>query len=145
MMTKEQQARLLAAMDEWLGTPFEPWQCVRGHGVDCVQLAGALMVAAGVLDEQPDFGSYTLDLAGHTGREMIVEWLEDSPQFRRFIYDYPNVGDIVTFRIGNAVNHVGVMVSRRDFVHSIQGRAVRVSTLADSTWDSRVAGFWRAI
>ena len=145
MMTKEQQARLLAAMDEWLGTPFEPWQCVRGHGVDCVQLAGALMVAAGVLDEQPDFGSYTLDLAGHTGREMIVEWLASSPLFWRLEALDPQIGDVVTFRIGNAVNHVGVMVSGRDFVHSIQGRAVRVSTLADSTWSGRVASFWRAL
>lgn len=144
-MTKEQQARLLAAMDEWLGTPFEPWQCVRGHGVDCVQLAGALMVAAGVLDEQPDFGNYTLDLAGHTGREMIVEWLEDSPRFYPLCGAAPMIGDIVTFRIGNHVNHVGVMVACRDFVHSIQGRAVRVSTLADPTWGGRVSEFWRAI
>lgn len=143
-MNKEQQARLLAAMDEWLGTPFEPWQCVRGHGVDCVQLAGALMVAAGVLQEQPHFGHYTLDLAGHTGREMITEWLVESSRFE-LADGQIRVGDIVTFRIGRSVNHVGVMVSNSDFVHSIQGRAVRVSTLADTTWSARQALIWRAI
>ena len=146
MMTEEQKTRLLAAVQRWLGTPFAPYQCRAGKagGVDCVQLAAALMVEAGVLSEQPDFGNYTLDLAGHTGREMITEWLTASPQFDWHAGGgVPQAGDIVTFMIGRNVNHVGVMVSRRDFVHSMQGRSVRVSTLDDSSWQTRVGSFWR--
>jgi len=136
-------AALIVAAKKWLGTPFAPYQCAQGLGVDCVQLAGALMVAGGVLERQPHFGAYSLDLAAHTKREMITEWLVNSERF--YLLDgVLGVGDVITFRIGKAVNHVGVMISDRDFIHSIQGARVSESTLDDVTWGSRVASYWRA-
>lgn len=139
------QWRLDTAVKQWLGTPFAAHQCCPGVGVDCVQLAGALMLAAGVLERQPDFGAYSLDLAAHTKRERIVEWLEGTPRFWLLGGSRPVIGDLVTFRIGKAINHVGVMINCRDFVHSIQGARVSESTLDDATWGTRLAQVWRAI
>ena len=69
----------------------------------------------------------------HAGRE---EWIDAG----RFV-----IGDLVTFRIGKTINHVGVMINCRDFVHSIQGARVSESTLDDVTWGTRLAQVWRAI
>lgn len=138
--------RLGNEAESWVGTPFVPFHNAKGVGVDCVQLAAQLMCTCGVI-EGYDFGRYSLDFAAHTGRSMINEWLGANAE--RFVLlapgELPMVGDVVTFKVGNGVGHCGVMLNGVDFIHSIQGRKVRVSQLGDSTWGSRVAGFWRAI
>ena len=130
-------ATLLAEAESWVGTPFVPFHNAKGVGVDCVQLAAQLMCACGVI-EGYDFGHYSLDFAAHTGRSMINEWLGANAE--RFLFlaanETPIAGDVVTFSVGGAVGHVGVMLNGADFIHSIQGRKVRVSQLGDSTWRS---------
>ena len=135
--------KLLAEVEEWKGTPFVPFNNTKRAGVDCVQLAAQLMVECGVIDGY-DFGRYSLDFAAHTGRELITEWLGESARFEFLAKAAPKLGDVVVFKVGRAIAHVGVMVNGVDFVHSIQGRTVRISQLNDSTWSARVAGFWRA-
>ena len=136
-------AKLREEVATWIGTPFVPFNNAKQVGVDCVQLAAQLMVACGVI-EGYDFGRYSLDFAAHTGRELITEWLGANSRFLWLGKVTPQVGDVVVFSVGRAIGHVGVMVDGSDFVHSIQGRTVRVSQLDDSTWGTRVAGFWRA-
>lgn len=138
------RATLAAEAESWMGTPFQPWHNAKHVGVDCVQLAGQLMVACGVI-EGYDFGSYQLDFAAHTGREMITEWLGDNS---RFVFlpasTVPMPGDVVVFSVGRAIGHVGVMLNAVDFIHSIQGRKVQTSNRSIDPWSERVAGYWRA-
>lgn len=138
------RAKLAEEAQGWMGTPFQAWHNAKGVGVDCVQLAGQLMVACGVI-EGYDFGAYSLDFAAHTGREMITEWLGSNS---RFVFlpasTVPMLGDVVVFSVGRAIGHVGVMITTSDFVHSIQGRKVQLSNRTVTPWLSRVAGYWRA-
>jgi hypothetical protein len=138
------RAKFAEEVASWMDTPFQAWHNAKGVGVDCVQLAGQLMVACGVI-EGYDFGSYQLDFAAHTGREMITEWLGENS---RFVFlpasTVPMVGDVVVFSVGRAIGHVGVMVNVADFVHSIQGRKVQLSNRKVPPWSERVAGYWRA-
>ena len=140
----EAQQQLVNEAQSWMGTPFQAWHNAKGVGVDCVQLAGQLMVACGVITGY-DFGCYSLDFAAHTGREMITEWLGANS---RFVFVPPAAapmpGDVVVFTVGRAIGHVGVMLTATDFVHSIQGRKVQLSNRTVPPWIGRVAGYWRA-
>lgn len=55
-------------------------------------------------------------------------------------------GDLVFFRIGRHVSHVGIYVGDRRFVHApSRGRKVRVDRLDDRYWKPRYAGARRAL
>lgn len=55
-------------------------------------------------------------------------------------------GDLVFFRIGRGVSHVGIYIGEGRFVHApSRGRMVRVDRLDDRYWKPRFAGARRAL
>ncbi len=52
-------------------------------------------------------------------------------------------GDLVFFKKGAKINHVGIYLGEGKFIHSSSSRGVIKSELANSYWKPRVAGFRR--
>jgi len=140
---RTRQADLLREAQEWMGTPFLPHAQVKGGGVDCVWLAASLYIGTGHLTEFKP-GTYTMDGGQHNPLSQVTAWLERSERFVRAEFP-PEVGDLLCFRIGKCVHHVGVVLTEKTFLHVIQGYTVRESHIDDPTWRKRLAMIYRPV
>ena len=132
----------------WRGTPFSANACVPGPsgGVSCQALAAAIYVEAGILppDVQIPAGRIT---RGRFSRESEIEpWVRNRPEFAEILtFDGdPEPGDLLGFKIGNCLNHIGVALSGGQFVHCLEGPGVVFSSIHDAAWASRLAARWEA-
>jgi cell wall-associated NlpC family hydrolase len=156
---------LAGVLRSWLGTPFHAYARLKGVGVDCVQLAGAVYVECGHLDrfEPP---RYTMDGWHHNERSAVLDWLADSPRFVRCdaaaappppgcktcgtaarppspVSCLP--GDLVVFRLGRLAHHVGVAAGEGRFLHVMQHGTAGFAELADPTFGRRFEAAFRPV
>lgn len=131
----------------WVGTPFLPNSCQRGMrgGVSCQKLSAAIYRGAGFVDIDPPEVSMS---HARFSRESLVEpWMDKREEFER-IPLIPGetiilTGDLLGFRIGGAVHHLGVAAGQANFFHVIEGQAAQLAWLTDPTWRKRLAAIWR--
>lgn len=122
------EAARVRALEEaaasWLGTPYR-----RGgrdaRGVDCSALAQSVMAELGV-----DLPRTAADQRG-MGRSIE---LADA-----------RAGDLVFFRIGSRVGHVGVLMDRDRFLHSSLSRGVVVTDLSERYYARRLIEIRRVL
>ena len=112
------------------------------RGVDCVQLAGAIYIGCGFLDEFAP-GTYSMDGGKHAERSQVVDWVEQSGRFD--LVETIQAGDLLCFKMGKQIHHVGVAVSPLKFVHVYRGYSVRESLVNDPTWKKRLAAVYRPV
>ncbi len=137
------QAELLACAQEWMGTPFRPFSHVQGMGVDCVWLAAGLYLETGHLAAFKP-GPYTMDGGQHNALGMVIAWLEQNSRFQKA--EAPlEVGDLLCFRMGRSVHHVGVVLTERTFLHVCEGYTVSEARIDDPTWKKRLACVYRPV
>lgn len=105
---------LRRAAEPWLGTPHR-WGGTTRRGVDCSGLTGALYRDA-----------LRLDLPRQTGDQVRLG--------RRVRRDALQPGDLVFFKTGGKLNHVGVHLADGAFVHASSSRGVAVSHLSEPYW-----------
>lgn len=132
---------LHAAASGWHGTPFFANSCAKGRGVSCQFLAWAIYTEAGlVVDSPPE-----VDMAhAKFSRVSLVEpWVDSQPVFESVPLGEVESGDLLGFRIGKVVHHVGVLLGRGVFANVIDGTTVQNSYLSDATWKGRLARAWR--
>lgn len=144
--SRDRQAQLVKAALEWIGTPFHPHAALKGVGVDCVWLAAQLYIECGVL-RRFDPPRYTMDGGQHSELSQVCEFLDGSPAFVRVLetpFDL-QVGDLLCFRMGRVVHHVGVVLTERTFIHVRQHYSVDQSHLDDPTWRKRLAAVYRPV
>lgn len=55
----------------------------------------------------------------------------------------PKAGDVVVFRMGRHISHVGVALEGGKFLHSIKNRQTCVERLNNAIWKDRIYGFFR--
>lgn len=147
----------------WLGTPFHPNAMIKGGGVSCQKLFGAIMIECGVLPQSIEIDSgpvswnskqplieQGMDIKLATWFENVfgvsvagvvpvasVEGCTGTPfQFMP--------GDAIGFDVGGVVRHIGVCLNDDMFVHVLRHSNVTTSLLRDATWCSRVKRVWRA-
>ena len=125
----------------WVGTPFFPHMARKGIGADCVTQALAIFQEAGLLPSGIKFPDYNLADGDHLSESTVLKWLELTNWFTRC--DTIDVGDLITFRIGKVVHHVGVAVDAVQFVHNIRGYGSILSRIDDSTWSKRLVSIFR--
>ena len=145
----ERQIRLTREAYSWEGTPFQPNQRAKGAGVDCVQLAGAIYIACGAIDRF-DPGPYTMDHSAHSHRSIVGDWLDTSVRFKESTSPHPQIGDLVTFRIGLTSHHVGICLHREEaawaIIHCYRGQTTRVDVATDDFLDRYpIHQIWRPI
>lgn len=115
------RAEVVEAAISQVGTPYVYGGSSPGRGLDCSGLAQYAYSAAGV--------------------RIPRESLAQRRLARRTDSKNPQPGDIVFFRIGPGVYHVGLMVDRDRFVHaSSSDRRVRVANLRSPYWQAHYLG-----
>lgn len=132
--------------EAWRGTPFSANACIAGPhgGVSCQALAAAIYVEAGVLPEDVEVPAGRVT-RGRFSRESEIEpWVRNRPEFSELlIFDGdPEPGNLLGFKIGHCLNHLGVAISGGQFVHCLEGVGVLFSSISDATWASRLVNRW---
>jgi cell wall-associated NlpC family hydrolase len=119
-------AALLSSAERWRGTPFQARARVCGAGVDCVQLAAALLEEAG-LATGLEFPPYTVDFGDHADTSPVLAWFKARPEWTAVPAEDIAPGDVVLFRVGRVVNHVGVALGDQRFCHCLRGHGVPIT------------------
>jgi cell wall-associated NlpC family hydrolase len=141
----ERQAALLVEARSWLGTPFVPRGNLKGVGVDCVHLPAEIYRALGVL---PSYGfpDYNLDSGSHADRSLVTGWLDGRADFLPLApVEACLAGDLLAFRIGKVVHHVGLLLGQTRFIHCLRHRGVLESDLRDPTYAKRLVRAYRPL
>jgi len=85
--------------------------------------------------------------AGVSSDSLIVQFLETHPELIALVSDpSPEVvqaGDLLGFKIGKCVHHVGVALSEDKFIHCMRGSSALICSLSDPTYKHRLACIWR--
>ncbi len=141
----ERLGLLSAAAAGWIDTPWAPYSRVRGAGVDCVQLAGAIMIECGVIEEFTP-PRYTIDGGVHLGESVVLGWLEASPAFE-LVTDDRRAGDVLVFRSARSAieHHVGVLLEGDRFVNAMPRYGVKERSLRDRTWSRLLRCAYRPV
>jgi cell wall-associated NlpC family hydrolase len=128
----------------WQGTPFYPRSRLCQVGVDCCQLAAAVLEEAG-LGRHDLPGEYTVDFGDHAARSPLLAWFRERSEWEP-VSDAGDIepGDVVLFRVGRVANHCGVALGERQFLHCLRGHGVMVSRLDDPTYARRFVCAFRA-
>lgn len=148
--TRDRQALLVLQAMDWEGTPFHAHAALKGVGVDCVWLAAKIYIACGVIDHFDPPG-YTMDGGQHNDLSLVTAWLDRCRAFIRADAGLQKpecdvqVGDLLCFRMGRCVHHVGILITDYTFVHVYQGYQVMQSRIDDPTWRKRLAAVYRPI
>jgi cell wall-associated NlpC family hydrolase len=141
--TEERIDALEAEAATWVGTPFAANSSAKGLGVSCHTLAGALYAAVGwgdilipdVAISHARFGENSLaDLFFDSMAERFTQLPHDSEILP---------GDVLGFRIGRIVHHLGTALRNGRFIHALEGIGTTVSTTEDATYRSRLTTIWR--
>lgn len=140
--TPERLSQLEAEALEWVGTPFGANSSAKGVGVSCQKLAAALYSACGYPDVL-DVPDVPMSHARFSTVSFVVDWFANRPDFNRLEGAPIQPGDVLGFRIGHTVHHLGVALSDGRFVHAMDGMGATISLLADATWESRLTYTWR--
>ena len=158
---------LEAAARSWIGTPFVANSRVKGPrgGTCCHMLAEQLYLEAGypLAFRVPAGSMKWSDISKSSLIEQffdtqidIFEQVEPAPEsFQALEEKLPMLGkaergngtlpgDVVGFKIGGCVHHVGVVLSRGQFVHCMRGVGTKISNLNDPTYALRMEKTWRA-
>lgn len=136
--------RLVAAASGWPGTPFRANSSSQGRtgGVCCHMLVYRIYIEAGLNMAPVPSGP-----PGHARfqRTSIMEPLLDaSPSFVPVEGDL-QIGDLLGYRIGQAIHHLAILLPRDQIIHAISGPGCVVTPRLDPTWASRHARTWRPI
>lgn len=146
--TPQRIARLHASAESWLGTPFSANGSTKGErgGVSCQKLIGSIYREVGCADiaipEAPmchwKFSRESLIEKFMATIPDRVALLEEGRPTRDL-----QPGDLLGFRLGQCVHHLGIALSLTTFVHCMT--RAEIAHLTDPTWLSRYACAWRPI
>ena len=118
---QEARAKLRAACDSWLGTPFRERSKVKGPlgGVDCVGFVACVFREIGAISEDLKVPAYDINHAEHSTKSVLLDWLaQDSARtirarVRRLDEAEPPLdGDLVFPKVGLTEHHLGIAVGQ---------------------------------
>jgi cell wall-associated NlpC family hydrolase len=148
MTSDDRISALNAAAQEWVGTPFCEHSAVRGAGVCCHLLPYSILRDAGWLpalsvpSAPPGWSR-----AGNRG--LIAPWLDACPMFAPVAsFEAAQPGDVLGFRIGLHVHHLGLLLRSGDpcrFIHAAEHIGTRIETSMPRTWARRLERIWRPL
>lgn len=124
----------------WIGTPFYANSSEKGRGVSCQKLVAAIYRESGFAEI--DVPNVPMSHARFSRGESLVEkFIAKREDF--FIVEAPEVGDLIGFRLGKTIHHLGICLGTGEFVHALHGAGVTISQFSDPTWMTRLARIWR--
>ena len=137
-------ATLQAVCESWKHTPFMPNAAIKGAGVSCQKLVGAIYVECGALP--PDFAVPEGPMNwSRAQKESLIETFMDQ-QSAFVAVGFAEPGDMLGIKIGGCVHHCGVVFRANGrFVHCLRPDGVRFNNLHDATYWTRIEKIWRPI
>lgn len=136
------------AASEWVGTPFVANSRAKGKrgGVCCHMLAEQLYIEAGYdLPFRVPAGS--MKWSDVSKQSLIEKFFDDQTELFQTLenvtIDDVLPGDVIGFKIGGCVHHVGVALIGDRFVHCMRGIGTRIHHLNDPTYSGRIEKIWR--
>ncbi|HEY1791571.1 MAG TPA: hypothetical protein VGG34_01520 [Opitutaceae bacterium] len=142
MITAAQLDALDAAAASWRGTPFCEGSPVRGAGISCSHLVAEVLFEAGLTPRIPVPDGPSSSSAILSSESLIAKFIDGTGLFVR-MDGFPQGGDVLGFRVGNAVHHAAVMLRGGRLVHSIRNHGVCVAPLIPAEWARRIEIVWR--
>lgn len=146
------QSRRLQLVNEastWIGTPFHDNAGVKGAGVSCQKLIGALYIHTGVWPEGFEIPDGPMNWSNAHEDSLITAAMEKEITDGRFmeVLDSAAIpGDLVGFKIGGCLHHLGlVLASSGMFIHCLRNMGTRYNELRDATYLSRIQKIWRPL
>ena len=137
-------AKLQAVANTWFGTKFMPNACIKGGGVSCQMLAGAIYAEVGFL---PGFNAPSGPMSWSNAHKnsRIAAFMDAHPQFEALPGPAKyQAGDMVGFKILNCVQHCGIVLTEAgQFIHCFRPNGVQFSQLKDATFMNRLERIWR--
>ncbi len=128
----------VAAAAPYVGIPWrargrtpDAWDCL-----GCVRFLRRKIFGL----ETPGFGldTYTsTDVASSAEVERLVH-----ASLSQWVQVPPRPGAVIVFRVFDRDAHVGLVLSRSDFVHSFGGQETTILRLDDHSWSRRIRGFY---
>lgn len=116
---------LLKQMDHWMGTRY----CLGGDDEDCIDCSAFTQTLL--------HSVYGIDIP-RTAKEQFT--------FATRIEDRDlEEGDLVFFRTGRSITHVGMYVGNYKFIHAATSTGVAITDLNDAYWGRKYAGAGRVM
>lgn len=146
--------RLETIARSWIGTPCFPHGRVKGPdgGCSCQTLIGCILQEAGWIPGDLAIPEGPLTWSRSQKQSLIEPFMDENPILRRFFIGYsvthgdycdPQAGDVLGFRIGGCVHHLGLVVRPPYFIHALIHRGAAMSRVDDPTYARRLARIWR--
>jgi len=151
-------AKLDTVAASWLGTRWAQNSQVKGPGggVSCHLGPDAILRECGFplpFSSPPGPAGWSL----HNNDSLIEAFLDSRPEFASLLpLSVPSSslpaprppllpGDLLGFKVGRCVHHLGLVLQGNNFIHVWRQTGVIRSTLADSTYASRLVRIWRPL
>src|SRR5579859_7216330 len=114
-------ARLQTHANAWIGTPFMPNASIRGAGVSCQKLVGAIYVELGVVPLGFSVPEGPMDWSNAQTKSLIADFMGKLPMFED-LGSGPGhstlPGDMIGFQMGGCVHHCGIVIDADGtFIH----------------------------
>ena len=116
------EGRLLSSSKKWLGTPYQ-YGGTTQSGVDC--------------------SGFVLNVYSDLGYKVPRTSREQYEYTKRISSNEKLVGDLVFFRRGSDVGHVGIYVGSNKMIHASTSRGVIIQDLDNEYLERTFAGFGR--
>jgi cell wall-associated NlpC family hydrolase len=150
MITAEQLKALEQAAESWKGTPFCEGAPVKGAGVSCHHVVAQVYMESGLMPCVP-IPNGPSHWSPANARSLIVEWIEASGLFVQIsaglhgcaLAQQAKPGDVLGFRVCNAIHHAAIQLSGGRIVHSVLKHGVRIPPCIPHDWERRLEGLWR--
>lgn len=131
--------KLIESAFSWIDTPYHHQARVKGAGVDCAQLMAGIAIDCGLITESIKLPQdYSPEWHLHNREERLVNHLLEFGCIQKSVED-TLPGDIIGFKIGRAVGHLGIMVNETQFIHAqcmVDPQRVVLNTLS-ADWKKR--------
>lgn len=116
---------LLQQIDHWWGTRY----CLGGSDENCI-----------------DCSAFTQTLLRNVYGINVPRTADEQYNFSKHINDTAlQQSDLVFFKSGRSITHVGLYVGNNKFVHASVSSGVMISDLSDDYWSKKYAGAGRVI
>lgn len=136
-MPSATRAMIIAAAEDWLGTPYRHQASLKGVGADCLGLVRGVWRELYGSEPEP-MPAYTPDWAEARGAEMLAEAARRHMSAVAVAEARP--GDLLLFRWRERMpaKHAALLVAESRFIHAHDGAAVASAALTP-WWRARLA------
>ncbi len=146
------RVRLLdLSADRWVGTPFRDNSMVCRQGANCVSACAGLLRDAGLRFPEFPRGVPT-NWARYQTESAMEKWLDGQAEYfgalpseGPALDELLEAGDVVGFRAGLCIHHLGIILSGGRFFQCNESLGAAILSRAEPMFRKRLARGWRPL